>query len=78
MPIPRERRKRIAPAVLFLFGVLASLKAVGDSATFWPPDVVWAALSNPHRVQLCGGVAMMVVAVVISVAITRSSPRPPS
>lgn len=63
--MPPEKRKRIAPAVLFLFGVLASLKAVSDSGTFWPPDVVWASLSNPHRLQLCGGVAMMVVAVVI-------------
>ena len=63
--MPPEKRKRIAPAVLFLFGVLASLKAVSDSGTFWPPDVVWTSLSNPHRLQLCGGVAMMVVAVVI-------------
>jgi hypothetical protein len=73
MPMPPEKRKRIAPAVLFLFGVLASLKAVGESGTFWPPDVVWASLSNPHRFQLCGGVAMIVVAIVISIALRRPS-----
>jgi hypothetical protein len=73
MPMPPEKRKRIAPAVLFLFGVLASLKAVSDSGTFWPPDVVWASLSNPHRVQFCGGVAMIVVAIVISIALRRQS-----
>jgi hypothetical protein len=73
MPMPPEKRKRIAPAVLFLFGVLASLKAVADSQTFWPPDVVWASLSNPHRVQFCGGIAMIVVAVVISLAMRDRS-----
>jgi hypothetical protein len=69
--MPPEKRKRIAPAVLFLFGVLASLKAVADSGAFWPPDVVWASLSNPHRVQLFGGVAMIVVAVVISLGMRK-------
>jgi hypothetical protein len=73
MPMPAKKRKRIAPAVLFLFGVLASLKAVGDSQAFWPPDVLWASLSNPHRVQLCGGVAMIVVAIVISIALRQQS-----
>ena len=73
MPMPPEKRKRIAPAVLFLFGVLASLKAVADCRTFWPPDVVWESLSNPHRVQLCGGIAVIVVAIVISVAMRGQS-----
>ncbi len=51
--------------MLFLFGVLASLKAVTDSPALWPPDVVWASLSNPHRFQLCGGLATIVVSFVV-------------
>jgi hypothetical protein len=73
MPMPPGKRKRIAPAVLFLFGVLASLKAVADCGTFWPPDVVWASLNNPHRVQLCGGVAMIVVALLIFLVLRKQS-----
>ena len=60
-----EKQNRIAPAILFLFGVMASLKAVADSTTFWPPDVLWASLSNPHRFQLCGGIAVIVVGLAI-------------
>ncbi|HEY1679632.1 MAG TPA: hypothetical protein VGG04_18085 [Candidatus Sulfotelmatobacter sp.] len=68
-----EKRKRIAPAVLFLFGVLASVRALRDSNSLWPPDVVWASLSPPHRFQLCGGVAVIVVTLVM-VAVRKKQP----
>ena len=62
----------MVPAVMFLFGMLASLRAVGDSEKFWPPDVVWASLSNPHRFQLCGGVATIVVAFALIIFMRRN------
>jgi hypothetical protein len=73
MPMPQEKRKRIAPAILFLFGVMASLKAVADTKNFWPPEVLWASLSPPHRFQFCGGIAVIAVAIGISIGLLRPS-----
>ena len=56
---------RLASAVLFLFGVMASAKALSYASVAWPLATVWAQLNNPHKLQLCGGVASMVVALVL-------------
>ena len=64
MASPKGRRA--ASAILFLFGVLASAKALSDATVAWPAATVWAQLSNPHKVQLCGGIALILVAFVIT------------
>jgi hypothetical protein len=62
-----EKKRRVATAVGFLSGVLASLDALRDARIFWPPDVVWEGLRNPQRLELGGGLALVVVTLLISV-----------
>ena len=62
-----EKRRRVATAVGFLSGVLASLDALRDARIFWPPDVVWEGLRNPQRLELGGGLALVVVTLLTSV-----------
>jgi hypothetical protein len=62
-----EKRRRVATAVGFLSGVLASLDALRDARIFWPPDVVWEGLRNPQRLELGCGLALVVVTLLISV-----------
>ena len=57
--------RRLASAVLFLFGVMASMRALSDATVAWPVADVWAQLNNPHKLQLCGGIASMLVASVM-------------
>lgn len=57
----QEKKRRVATAVGFLSGVLACLDALRDTRILWPPDAVWEALRNPQRVELGGGLALMVV-----------------
>jgi hypothetical protein len=64
--MPPEKRWRVAIAVGFLAGVLASLDALRDARIFWPPDAVWDALRRPQRFELGGGLAMIVVALITS------------
>ena len=52
----------------FLSGVLACLDAMRDLNVFWPPDALWQALRHPQRLEMAGGIALIVVTVVISVA----------
>lgn len=49
----------------FLAGVLACLDALRDAKVYWPLDVVWEALRPPQRLELGGGVALMVVTLLI-------------
>ncbi len=51
----------------FLCGVLSSLDALRDARIFWPPDAVWDALRNPQRVELAGGIALIVVALGLTI-----------
>jgi hypothetical protein len=46
----------------FLAGVIACLHAMRDAKIPWPPAALWDVLSQAQRVELCGGVAMMVIA----------------
>jgi len=63
-----NRKRRIATAVGFLSGVLACLDAMRDLKVFWPPAELWQALRHPQRLEMAGGIALIVVTVVISVA----------
>jgi len=51
----------------FLSGVLACLDAMRDASISWPPDAVRQVLRHPQRLELAGGIALIVVTVVISV-----------
>lgn len=62
-----EKKRRVATAVGFLSGVLACLDALRDARIFWPPDVVWEALRNPQRVELGGGIALIVVTLALTI-----------
>jgi hypothetical protein len=62
-----DKKRRVATAVGFLSGVLACLDALRDLGISWPPDAVWEALRRPQRLELAGGVALIVVSFVTSV-----------
>jgi hypothetical protein len=62
-----EKKRRVATAVGFLSGVLACLDALRDLGISWPPDVLWEALRRPQRLELAGGIALMVVSFATSV-----------
>jgi hypothetical protein len=62
-----DKTQRVATAVGFLAGVLAALDALRDVKVLWPPDVVWEALRGPQRLELGGGIALIVVTVAISI-----------
>jgi hypothetical protein len=51
----------------FLSGVLACLDATRVAEVFWPPDALWQVLRHPQRLELAGGITLIVVTVVISV-----------
>ena len=68
-----EKGVRVATAVGFLSGVLASLDALRDSSILWPPDVVWEALRGPQRLELGGGLALIVVTLLTSVLRGRAA-----
>jgi hypothetical protein len=60
------QQQRLATAVGFLSGVLATMNALRDAKVLWPPDVVWGALRSPQRLELGGGIALIIVTFVIS------------
>jgi hypothetical protein len=62
-----DKHRRLATAVGFISGVFASLDALRDAGVFWPPDVVWKFLRGPQRLELCGGLALIVVTLVIAI-----------
>jgi hypothetical protein len=66
-----EKKWRVAIAVGFLTGVLAGMDALRDGRIFWPPDVVWAELRGPQRLELGAGLALMVATLVTSVVQRR-------
>jgi hypothetical protein len=67
-----DKQKRVANAVGFLSGVFACLVAARDNRTLWPPDALWQSLRHPQRLELAGGIALMVVTIVISVVQSRA------
>ncbi len=58
---------RLGTAAGFLSGVITCLDAVRDAKTTWPLEALWQALSRPKRLELCGGIALIVVTFVISI-----------
>ncbi len=61
-----DKKRRVANAVGFLSGVLACLDAVRDVRAVWPPDLLWEGLRGAQRVELGGGIALIVATVVAS------------
>jgi hypothetical protein len=68
-----DTRRKIATATGFLSGVLVFLDALHEAPVFWPPKVVWTALSRPHRLELFGGFATIVVTFILS--LRRPAPK---
>jgi hypothetical protein len=68
-----EKKQRVASAVGFLFGVIASMDVLRDQKLLWPPDALWGALRSPQRLELGGGVALIVVTVILTLARRRSA-----
>ena len=62
-----NKGRRLGTAVGFLAGLLSCLDALRDTKVLWPPNAVWSALTHPHRLELGGGIALIVVALVLSV-----------
>jgi|HubBroStandDraft_2_1064218.scaffolds.fasta_scaffold937593_1 hypothetical protein len=62
-----EKKRRVATAAGFLSGVFACLDALRGTTIFWPPYVVWEPLRNPQRLELGGGIALMIVTLLVSV-----------
>ncbi|HLV85765.1 MAG TPA: hypothetical protein VKV39_02235 [Candidatus Sulfotelmatobacter sp.] len=62
-----DKKRRLTTAVGFLFGLIAAMDALRDAAVVWPPDAAWAQMSHPHRLEFGGGVALIVVTIIISV-----------
>jgi len=62
-----NKNRRLATAVGFVSGVLTCMDAMRDASVSWPPDAVWKELSHPHRLELGGGIALIVVTLVAAV-----------
>jgi hypothetical protein len=58
----------MATAVGFLSGVLACLDSLRDARIFWPPEAVWESLRSPQRLELGGGIVLVAVTFLISIA----------
>jgi len=65
-PMTADKTRRIATATGFLSGVLIFLDALREAPNFWPPEAVWTALSRPHRLELMGGFATIIVTLIMS------------
>ncbi len=61
----KEKKRRVATAVGFLSGVITCLDAVRDVRAFWPPDALWAVLRRPQRLELGGGIALIIVTLIV-------------
>jgi len=65
--MPADKTRRIANAVGFISGVFACLDALRDRAVLWPPDAVWQTLRSPQRLELGGGMALILVTLVSAI-----------
>ena len=71
-----DKKQRVATAIGFLAGVLACLDALRDAKELWPPDAVWEAMRHPQRLELGGGIALIVVTLLVSIVRSRSATEP--
>jgi hypothetical protein len=62
-----EKTWRAMRAAVFLIGVLACLDVLRDNRVLWPPDVLWAGLRSQQRLELGGGIALILVTLLSSV-----------
>lgn len=65
--MPSSKGRRLATAVGFVSGVITCLDAVHDAKTSWPPNAVWAMLRRPQKVELCAGLALMIITLILSI-----------
>jgi hypothetical protein len=68
-----DKKRRIATAAGFLSGVITCMDALRDAAVAWPPEAVWAAMRRPHKVEFCGGIALILVTLVTALLRARPS-----
>ncbi len=61
-----SKGRRIATATGFLSGVITCVDALRDAPETWPPDARWRVLNRPHRLELCGGIALILVTFIAS------------
>ena len=67
-----DKKRRIATATGFLSGVLACMDALRDATVSWPPAAIWSVMRRPHKVEFCGGIAMILVTFLMSIRRTVS------
>jgi hypothetical protein len=61
-----DKGRKLATAVGFLAGIYACLHVLRDARVLWPPDALWNALAHPQRVELGGGIALILVTLVLT------------
>jgi len=61
------QRQRLANAIGFISGTFAVLEVVRDRSVVWPPDALWQQLRGPQRLELGGGIALILVTFVMSI-----------
>lgn len=66
-----DKQLRVATAAGFLAGVLACLNALRDAKVVWPPDAAWAVMPHAQRLEMGAGIAMILIAVLVSVGRPR-------
>jgi hypothetical protein len=67
-----EKQWRAARAAVFLMGVLACLDVLRDNSVLWPPDVLWAGLRSQQRLELGGGIALILVTLLSSILLRNN------
>jgi|tagenome__1003787_1003787.scaffolds.fasta_scaffold20990087_2 hypothetical protein len=66
-----NKGRRIGTAAGFLSGVITCLDAMREAKVSWPPEAIWQVLRRPQRLELCGGIALIVVTLVMSIVAAR-------
>jgi len=64
--VTADQKRRALTAAGFLSGVLACLDALRDARVVWPVTAAWDLLSNPQRLEFAGGIALMMVTILVS------------
>jgi hypothetical protein len=59
-----DKKRRLTNALGFLSGGIACMDAVREQGIFWPPADLWMGLRTVQRVELGGGILLIVVIIV--------------
>jgi len=62
-----DKQRRVGTALGFLSGVYACLYALRDARIYWPPDLVWQTLRHAQRMELGGGIALIVATLITAI-----------